>query len=75
MFPRHLGGFDTWGKVVLPCLIACDDTEEKVRDEEVRQAVKNFLRSLRTDFYQDSFLKLISRYDNRISVGGEYVEN
>ncbi|GBM56256.1 hypothetical protein AVEN_195484-1 [Araneus ventricosus] len=49
-----------WGEVVHPCLIACDDPEKKVRDEEVRQAVKNFLPSLGTDFYQDGFLKLIS---------------
>ncbi|GBM98862.1 hypothetical protein AVEN_44868-1 [Araneus ventricosus] len=42
-------------------------------NEEVRQAVKNFLRSLATDFYQDGFLKLISRYDKCINVGGEYV--
>ncbi|GBM85762.1 hypothetical protein AVEN_74403-1 [Araneus ventricosus] len=33
------------------------------RNEEVRKAVKNFLRSLCTDFYQDGFLKFISRYD------------
>ncbi|GBO41412.1 hypothetical protein AVEN_24602-1 [Araneus ventricosus] len=39
-------------------------------NEEVRRAVKNFLRSLGTDFYQDDFLKLTSRFD---SVGGEYV--
>ncbi|GBM25629.1 hypothetical protein AVEN_82748-1 [Araneus ventricosus] len=32
-------------------------------NEEVRQAVKNFLLSLGTDIYQDGFLKLISRYD------------
>ncbi|GBO07816.1 hypothetical protein AVEN_69884-1 [Araneus ventricosus] len=32
-------------------------------NEEVLQAVKNFLRSLATNFYQDGFLKLISRYD------------
>ncbi|GBM76213.1 hypothetical protein AVEN_86424-1 [Araneus ventricosus] len=43
-------------------------------NEEARQAVKNFLRSLGTDFYQAGFLKLISRYDKCINVGGEYVE-
>ncbi|GBM85651.1 hypothetical protein AVEN_150179-1 [Araneus ventricosus] len=43
-------------------------------NEEVRQAVKNFLRSLGPDYYQDSFLKLISRYDKCINVGGEYEE-
>ncbi|GBM59886.1 hypothetical protein AVEN_66323-1 [Araneus ventricosus] len=37
-------------------------------------AVKNFLLSLCTDFYQDGFLKLISRYGECINVGGEYVE-
>ncbi|GBL78964.1 hypothetical protein AVEN_48929-1 [Araneus ventricosus] len=43
-------------------------------NEEVLKAVKNFLRSPGTDFYQDGFLKLISRYDKCINVGGEYVE-
>ncbi|GBN03399.1 hypothetical protein AVEN_228765-1 [Araneus ventricosus] len=43
-------------------------------NEEVQQAVKNLLRSLGTDFYQDGFLKLISRYDKHINVGDEYVE-
>ncbi|GBN69607.1 hypothetical protein AVEN_25772-1 [Araneus ventricosus] len=43
-------------------------------NEEVRQTVRNFLRSLGTDFYQDGFLKLVSRYDKCIDVGGEYVE-
>ncbi|GBM72388.1 hypothetical protein AVEN_96532-1 [Araneus ventricosus] len=41
-------------------------------NEELRQAVKNYLRSLGTDFYQDGFLKLISRYEKRINVGGKY---
>ncbi|GBO00260.1 hypothetical protein AVEN_59794-1 [Araneus ventricosus] len=43
-------------------------------NEEVRLAVKNFQRSLGTDFYQDGFLTLISRYDKCIKVGGKYVE-
>ncbi|GBN16800.1 hypothetical protein AVEN_218463-1 [Araneus ventricosus] len=43
-------------------------------NEEVQQAVKNFLRSLGTEFYQDAFLKLTSRYDKCINVCGEYVE-
>ncbi|GBO10881.1 hypothetical protein AVEN_227851-1 [Araneus ventricosus] len=43
-------------------------------NEEVRQPAKNFLRSLGTDSYQDGLLKLISRYDKCINVGGEYVE-
>ncbi|GBM96179.1 hypothetical protein AVEN_249982-1 [Araneus ventricosus] len=43
-------------------------------NEEVRSAVKNLLRSLGNDFYQDGFLKLIYRYDKCINVGGEYVE-
>ncbi|GBL99394.1 Histone-lysine N-methyltransferase SETMAR [Araneus ventricosus] len=43
-------------------------------NEEVHLAVKNFLRSLGTDFYQDGFSKLISRYDKCINAGGEYVE-
>ncbi|GBN59967.1 hypothetical protein AVEN_103950-1 [Araneus ventricosus] len=38
-------------------------------NEEVQPSVKNFLRSLGTDFYQDGFLKLISRCC--ISVGGD----
>ncbi|GBL79004.1 hypothetical protein AVEN_48962-1 [Araneus ventricosus] len=44
------------------------------RNKEVQKSVKNFLRSLGTDFYQDGFLKLISRCDKFISAGGEYVE-
>ncbi|GBO37528.1 hypothetical protein AVEN_153559-1, partial [Araneus ventricosus] len=43
-------------------------------NEEVKQAVKNFLRSLGTDLYKNGFLKLVSRYDKCINVGGEYVE-
>ncbi|GBM43610.1 hypothetical protein AVEN_210551-1 [Araneus ventricosus] len=43
-------------------------------NEEVQLAVKNFLRSLGTDFYQDGFLKLISRYDKCINVGDECIE-
>ncbi|GBM31549.1 hypothetical protein AVEN_130915-1, partial [Araneus ventricosus] len=54
--------------------ITCDDLEKKVSHEEVRQPVKNFLRLLGIDFYQDSFSKFISRYNKCISVGGEYVE-
>ncbi|GBM67332.1 hypothetical protein AVEN_97307-1 [Araneus ventricosus] len=72
--PRHSGGRSVWGKVVRPCLTACDDPEKKVRDEEARQAVKNFFSSLGTDCFQDSFLKLISRYDKCTNVGGEFVE-
>ncbi|GBM54321.1 hypothetical protein AVEN_145930-1 [Araneus ventricosus] len=40
-------------------------------NEEMQQAV-NFLRSLGTDFHQDGFLKLNSRYDKCINVGGKY---
>ncbi|GBM66346.1 hypothetical protein AVEN_227813-1, partial [Araneus ventricosus] len=40
-------------KLRTQCLIACGDPEKKVRNEGVRPAVKNFLRSLGTDFYQD----------------------
>ncbi|GBM19948.1 hypothetical protein AVEN_164893-1 [Araneus ventricosus] len=43
-------------------------------NEEVQQAVKNFLHSLDTDFYQEDFLKFISLYDKCINVDGEYVE-
>ncbi|GBM93359.1 hypothetical protein AVEN_159727-1 [Araneus ventricosus] len=45
------------------------------RNEEVLQSMKNFLRSLGADFYQGGFLKLISRYDKCINVGGEYRKN
>ncbi|GBO08978.1 hypothetical protein AVEN_5606-1 [Araneus ventricosus] len=69
------GGLVSGLKLCTQCLIACGDPGKKVRDEEVRPAVKNFLRSLGTGFYQDGFLKLISRYDKCINVGGEYVEN
>ncbi|GBN52683.1 hypothetical protein AVEN_176277-1, partial [Araneus ventricosus] len=37
----------------------CDDPGKKVRDEEVRQALKNIIRSLGIGIYQDGFLKLI----------------
>ncbi|GBM35347.1 hypothetical protein AVEN_90668-1 [Araneus ventricosus] len=43
-------------------------------NEEVQQAQKNFLRSLGTDFFQNGFFKLISRYDKCINVGGKYVK-
>ncbi|GBM70913.1 hypothetical protein AVEN_263587-1 [Araneus ventricosus] len=43
-------------------------------NEEVRQDVKNFISTLDTDFYKDGFLKLSSRYDKFINVGGEHVE-
>ncbi|GBN10767.1 hypothetical protein AVEN_135959-1 [Araneus ventricosus] len=43
-------------------------------NEEVRLAVKNFLRLLGTIFQQDALLKLISLYDKCINVGGEHVE-
>ncbi|GBM33926.1 hypothetical protein AVEN_79823-1 [Araneus ventricosus] len=43
-------------------------------NEEVQQAVKRFLHSLGTNFYQDGFLKLIPRYDKYINIGGVYVE-
>ncbi|GBN41753.1 hypothetical protein AVEN_129758-1 [Araneus ventricosus] len=42
-------------------------------NEEVQEAVRNFLRLLGTDLYQDGFLNLISRYDKCNNVGGEYV--
>ncbi|GBL95108.1 hypothetical protein AVEN_188841-1 [Araneus ventricosus] len=42
--------------------------------QELKLAVKNFFRSLGTNFCQEVFLKLISRYDNCIDVGVEYVE-
>ncbi|GBO43303.1 hypothetical protein AVEN_105787-1 [Araneus ventricosus] len=74
MLRRHCGGLRIFVKVVQSCLIACDDPEKKVRDEEVRQAAKKFIRSLGIDFYQDGFLKLILRYDKCINVDGEYVE-
>ncbi|GBL92161.1 hypothetical protein AVEN_91507-1 [Araneus ventricosus] len=43
-------------------------------NEEVRVVVKNFLRSLGTDFYQDGFLKLISRCEKCMNDGGDYME-
>ncbi|GBO14652.1 hypothetical protein AVEN_97803-1 [Araneus ventricosus] len=39
-------------------------------NEEVRQDLKNFLRSLGTDFYKEGFSKLISRYGKCIKLGG-----
>ncbi|GBM36413.1 hypothetical protein AVEN_56862-1 [Araneus ventricosus] len=39
-------------------------------NEKLQKDVKNFLRSLGTDFYQDGFLKLSSLYDKCINVGG-----
>ncbi|GBO44659.1 hypothetical protein AVEN_128836-1 [Araneus ventricosus] len=41
-------------------------------NKEVRMALKNFLVSLGTDFYQDGFLKLISQYDKCNNVSGKY---
>ncbi|GBM34178.1 hypothetical protein AVEN_175262-1 [Araneus ventricosus] len=40
-------------------------------NEEEQLALKNFLRSLGTDFFQDCFLKVTSRYDKCINAGGE----
>ncbi|GBL95476.1 hypothetical protein AVEN_54089-1 [Araneus ventricosus] len=70
----ELGCFHVIEVDVHPCLITCDDPEKKLRDEEVRRAVENFLHSLGTDFHQDGFLKLISQYNKCINVSGEYVE-
>ncbi|GBM50098.1 hypothetical protein AVEN_223306-1 [Araneus ventricosus] len=68
----HVTEVDLISGVKLCTHVSCP--EKKARDEEVRPAVKNFLRSLGTDFYQDGSLKLISRYDKCINVGGEYVQ-
>ncbi|GBM10064.1 hypothetical protein AVEN_92897-1 [Araneus ventricosus] len=59
---------------LLPALtsLLSDVTSEAMK--RCIQALKNFLRSLGTDFYQDGFLKLISRYDKCINVGDECVE-
>ncbi|GBM09220.1 hypothetical protein AVEN_226716-1 [Araneus ventricosus] len=38
------------------------------------KAVKNFLHSLGTDFYQDNFLKLISLYDKCVNIDGKHVK-
>ncbi|GBM03633.1 hypothetical protein AVEN_203198-1 [Araneus ventricosus] len=59
---------------LLPALKSALSGRHFRSNEDVRRAVKNFLHSLGTDFHQDCFLKLISRYDKCINVGGEYVE-
>ena len=41
---------------------------------EVEQAVRQFLASQGTEFYQSGFFKLIARYDKCLNVGGDYVE-
>ncbi|GBO13384.1 hypothetical protein AVEN_170891-1 [Araneus ventricosus] len=57
---------------------SCTEISQGVTSEHAHQtgvkAAKNFLRSLGTDFYQDGFSKLISRYDKSINDGGEYVK-
>src|ERR1700759_3670215 len=47
---------------------------EEVNDE-VQQAVQQFLASQGTEFYQSGFFKLIACYDKCLNVGGDYVEN
>ncbi|GBM12203.1 hypothetical protein AVEN_21011-1 [Araneus ventricosus] len=66
-----------YSPIILPpfsCIEAALLGRQFRSNEEVRWVVKNFLRSLGIDFYQEGFLKLISQYDKCINVRGEYME-
>jgi hypothetical protein len=43
-------------------------------DEEVRDAVKEWLNGLAAEVYDEGIQKLVTRYDKCLNVGGEYVE-
>jgi hypothetical protein len=43
-------------------------------NEDVEEAVRTFVRTQNTDFYQQGFFKLVKRWDKCINVGGDYVE-
>jgi hypothetical protein len=43
-------------------------------DEEVKDAVKEWLNGLVAEVYDEGIQKLITRYDKCLNVGGDYVE-
>jgi histone-lysine N-methyltransferase SETMAR len=44
-------------------------------DEEVKNAVKEWLNGLAAEVCDEDIQKLVTRYDKCLSVGGDYVEN
>jgi histone-lysine N-methyltransferase SETMAR len=43
-------------------------------DEEVKDAVKEWLNGLAAEVYDQDIQKLVTRYDKCLNVGGDYVE-
>jgi hypothetical protein len=43
-------------------------------DEEVKDAVKEWLNGLAAEVYDEGIQKLFTRYDKCLNVGGDYVE-
>jgi histone-lysine N-methyltransferase SETMAR len=43
-------------------------------DEEVQDAVKEWLNGLAAEIYDEGIQKLVTRYDKCLNVGGDYVE-
>jgi histone-lysine N-methyltransferase SETMAR len=43
-------------------------------DEEVKDAVKEWLNGLAVEVYDEGIQKLVTRYDKCLNVGGDYVE-
>jgi histone-lysine N-methyltransferase SETMAR len=43
-------------------------------DEEVKDAIREWLNGLVAEVYDEGILKLITRYDKCLNVGGDYVE-
>jgi hypothetical protein len=43
-------------------------------DEEVKDAVKEWLNGLAAEVYDEGIQKLVTRYDKCLNVGGDYVE-
>jgi hypothetical protein len=43
-------------------------------DEEVKDAVKEWLNVLAAEVYDEGIQKLVTRYDKCLNVGGDYVE-
>lgn len=59
---------------LFPALKAALSGRHFQNNAEVEQAVRQFLASQGTAFYQSGFFKLIARYDKCLNVGGDYVE-
>jgi histone-lysine N-methyltransferase SETMAR len=43
-------------------------------DEEVKDAVKEWLNGLAAEVYDEGIQKLVTRYDKCLNVGGDYAE-